>query len=64
VPQFSTQAPPFFDPQFVTPDSYPLAIALQVCIEAAFLSMIALATWLALRRDVRWIRSRTAESIS
>jgi hypothetical protein len=45
----------FFDPQFVTPDSYPLGIAIQVYIEAGCLSLIALASWLALRRGARWV---------
>jgi hypothetical protein len=45
----------FFDPQFVTPNSYPLGIALQVYIEAGNLALIALASWLALRRGARWV---------
>jgi hypothetical protein len=44
----------FFDPQFVTPNSYPLGIALQVYIEIANLALILLASWLALRRSARW----------
>jgi uncharacterized protein DUF6640 len=54
----------FFDPQFVTPNSFPFGIALQVYIEIAHLALIALASWLALRRGVRWSGWRTAESIS
>jgi hypothetical protein len=45
----------FFDPQFVTPNSYPLGIAIQVYIEAGCLTLIALASWLALRRGARWV---------
>ncbi len=40
----------FFDPQFVTPNSYPLGIALQLYIEAGYFLLIGLASWLALRR--------------
>ncbi len=43
----------FFDPQFVTPNSYPLGIAIQVYIEAGCLTLIAVASWLALRRGAR-----------
>jgi hypothetical protein len=39
----------FFDPQFVTPNSFPLGIALQVYIEVGYLALTALAGWLALR---------------
>jgi hypothetical protein len=48
----------FFDPQFVTPNSYPLGIALQVYIEAVNLALVALAAWLALRRGARWVAPR------
>ncbi len=54
----------FFDPQFVTPDSFPLGIALQLYIEAGNFVLIALAAWLALRPSAQWVGWRTAESIS
>jgi len=44
----------FFDPQFITANSYPLGIALQCYIEIANLGLVVLATWLALRRSARW----------
>ena len=47
----------FFDPQFITPNSFPLGIALQVHIEIFYLALIALASWLALRPDARWADS-------
>jgi hypothetical protein len=40
----------FFDPQFVTPHSFPLGIALQLYIEIVYLTVVALASWLAPRR--------------
>ncbi len=54
----------FFDPQFVTPNSFPLGIALQVYIEAGYLILTALAAWLALRPKSTWVAWRTAESIA
>jgi hypothetical protein len=54
----------FFDPQFVTPNSFPLGIALQVYIEAVYLILTALAGWLALRPGSNWVPWRTAEPIS
>ena len=44
----------FFDPQFVTPNSYPLGIALQLYIELGYFVMIGVASWLALRRGAHW----------
>jgi len=44
----------FFDPQFITPNSYPLGIALQVYLEIFYYLLVALASWLALRRGARW----------
>ncbi len=48
----------YFDPQFITPNSYPLGIALQGYIEVANLFLIALAGWLALRPGARWSYGR------
>ncbi len=45
----------FFDPQFVTPNSFPLGIALQLYLEAGYFVLIILASWLALRRGARWV---------
>ncbi len=45
----------FFDPQFVTTNSFPLGIALQVYIEAGYLALTALASWLALRTSAHWV---------
>ncbi|HEY2683112.1 MAG TPA: DUF6640 family protein [Steroidobacteraceae bacterium] len=38
------------DPEFKTPGSYPHGIASQYYIDAAFLALIALAAWIALRK--------------
>jgi hypothetical protein len=46
----------FFDPQFITPGSYPLGVALQIYIEIVNLALVALASWLALRRGAKWGR--------
>lgn len=54
----------FFDPQFVTPNSYPLGIALQLYIGGGYLALTALAGWLALRREAHWAGWRTSESTS
>jgi len=44
----------FFDPQFITPHSYPLGIALQIYLDVFYYLLVALASWLALRRGARW----------
>jgi hypothetical protein len=38
----------FFDPRFVKSNSYPLCIALQLYIEAIYIALIILASWLAI----------------
>ena len=48
-------SPAFFDPQFVTPNSFPLGIALQLYVGMVYLTLVALATWLALRRGASWV---------
>jgi hypothetical protein len=52
----------FFDPQFVTPNSFPLGIALQVYIEAGYLALTALAALLALRSGAHWVGWQPAGS--
>jgi hypothetical protein len=44
----------FFDPEFVTPHSFSLGIPVQAYFEIGFLSLITLASWLAIRKSVRW----------
>jgi hypothetical protein len=44
----------FYDPEFVTARSFPLGLPGQAYFEIAFLSLIALASWLALRKSARW----------
>jgi hypothetical protein len=46
----------FFDPRFDTPDKYLLGLADQLWIELLFLSLTALAAWLALRPGARWVK--------
>ena len=44
----------FFDPEFVTSQSFRLGLPTQAYFEIGFLSGITLAAWLALRRSARW----------
>jgi len=44
----------FFDPEFVTPNSFRLGLPAQAYFEIAFLSVIALASWLAIRKSAHW----------
>ena len=47
----------FFDPQFITTNSYPLGIPQQGYIEIINLALVGLASYLALRRGARWAGS-------
>lgn len=44
----------FYDPEFASANSFPLGLPVQVYFEIGFLSLIALASWLALRRSAKW----------
>ena len=44
----------FFDPEFATPHSFRLGLPTQAYFEIGFLSLIALASWLAIRKSARW----------
>ena len=44
----------FFDPEFATPHSFRLGLPAQAYFEIAFLSVIALASWLAIRKSAHW----------
>jgi hypothetical protein len=44
----------FYDPEFLTANSYALGLPGQAFFEAFFLSLIVLASWLALRKSARW----------
>ncbi len=44
-----------FDPEFVQPNSYVLGLAQQNYIEIVFLALIALAAWLALKPNAKWV---------
>ena len=45
----------FHDPEFITADSFPLGLPLQAYFELLFLLLIALASWLAIRRSAKWL---------
>ena len=45
----------FYDPEFLTPNSFPLGLPGQAYFEIAFLVVIGLASWLALRKGARWV---------
>lgn len=44
----------FFDPEFVTPHSFRLGLPAQAYFEIGFLSLITLASWLAIRKSAHW----------
>ena len=44
----------FFDPEFLTPYSFRLGLPTQAYFEIGFLSVITLASWLALRKSAHW----------
>ena len=46
--------PGFFDPEFVTPHSFRLGLSAQAYFEIGFLSLITLASWLAIRKSAHW----------
>src|SRR5882762_24553 len=45
----------FYDPEFTPADSFPLGLPLQAYFELLFLLLIALASWLAIRRSAKWL---------
>src|ERR1700758_3496479 len=44
----------FYDPEFITANSFPLGLPVQAYFQLLFLSLIALASWLAIRRPAKW----------
>jgi hypothetical protein len=44
----------FYDPEFITAHSFTFGLPGQAYFEIGFLSVIALASWLALRKSARW----------
>lgn len=49
----------FFDPEFLTPYSFRLGLPTQAYFEIGFLSVITLASWLALRKSAHfWLPQR------
>ena len=44
----------FYDPEFVTPSSFPLGLPFQAYFDIGFLTLIALASWLSLRKAAHW----------
>ena len=44
----------FYDPEFITANSFPLGLPVQAYFQLLFLSLIALASWLAIRRSAKW----------
>jgi hypothetical protein len=44
----------FYDPEFISAHSFTLGLPAQAYFQIAFLSLIALASWLALRKSAHW----------
>ena len=44
----------FYDPEFITAHSFRAGLPAQAYFEIGFLSLITLASWLALRKSARW----------
>jgi hypothetical protein len=44
----------FYDPEFITARSFPLGLPFQAYFDLGFLSLIALASWLSLRKAAHW----------
>ena len=44
----------FYDPEFITASSFPLGLPVQAYFDLGFLSLIALASWLAIRKAAHW----------
>jgi len=53
----------FFDPEFVTPDSFRLGLPTQAYFDIGFLSLITLASWLAIRKSAEWSSQAPAANI-
>ena len=45
----------FYDPEFITANSFPLGLPVQAYFDLGFLSLITLASWLAIRRSAKWL---------
>jgi hypothetical protein len=45
----------FYDPEFLTSNSFPLGLPGQAYFEIGFLAVIGLASWLALHEGARWV---------
>jgi hypothetical protein len=44
----------FYDPEFITANSFPLGLPFQAYFDLGFLSLITLASWLAIRESAHW----------
>ena len=44
----------FYDPEFITASSFPLGLPVQAYFDIGFLSLITLASWLAMRESAHW----------
>jgi len=44
----------FYDPEFITAKSFPLGLPVQAYFDIGFLSLITLASWLAIRKSAEW----------
>jgi len=44
----------FYDPEFITANSFPLGLPVQAYFDLGFLSLITLASWLAIRKSAHW----------
>jgi len=45
----------FYDPEFVTANSFPLGLPVQAYFQLGFLSLIAIASWVAIRKSSHWL---------
>jgi len=44
----------FYDPEFITANSFPLGLPIQAYFDLGFLLLITLASWLAIRKSAHW----------
>ena len=53
----------FYDPEFTPAHAFTLGLPIQAYFEILFISLIALASWLALRRPAHWSDSTAVEPV-
>ena len=53
----------FYDPEFITANSFPLGLPVQAYFDLGFLSLITLASWLAIRKSAEWSSQAPAANI-